>query len=347
MLSHKERKQAIITSIVCSCLAIIFGICGIVFWFDSFLNIRHECEVYYITTEICEYACGQTCTYSSSSSESESESESESDSDDIIKIIDRNNKENQFINFTNKHIAMLGEHCVTQYCWGYEYVFYWKTMDWLYPPYQVQTSIVERNITNSSELHNYLASPFMEKTSTNYNLTLHKLKTLLNEINNNSSLTKFEINIQLKMLLDEANNMNININASTSTATNTTLNPYDVNWCDYRRPAYVSYGSCAAFPYQWYSYGDTEVCWTNDKCSSWSTLSPFTNYDLAKGFGFTAIVCLGILCVLLLVIIVNILYQKFNHWYEYEYIPTEDNLTIGEVDQEYSSGNINDAYTIQ
>eukprot|EP01084_Bolivina_argentea_P071783 130427_1 len=96
MLSHKERKQAIITSIVCSCLAIIFGICGIVFWFDSFLNIRHECEVYYITTEICEYACGQTCTYSSSSSESESESESEVQKEEYS-----NNNKKRKMNFSD------------------------------------------------------------------------------------------------------------------------------------------------------------------------------------------------------------------------------------------------------
>ena len=203
--------------IVCFCCGLIFGIPAIVYYYDSFLDVKHECEIYYLYTRMCRYACGTYCT-------------------------------RRMLSSSHSRTP-----CHTRYCWGMEYVYEWKTMDWRYTPYKVDTGFVQ--------------SPWINMTDDNK----VKLKKLLSIINHqNDSLIVDERMIELseeqilnldlhKYLLQDIDAYDFlfqqttkNASSQTTTSTpkefpSTTMDKYDVEWCDWKHPAYYTYGTCSRY----------------------------------------------------------------------------------------------------
>eukprot|EP01084_Bolivina_argentea_P201578 344552_1 len=300
MISNQQKNGLASTMCICFCIALIFGIVWFVYYEKSFLDIQHECEIYYIHTSLCTYACGTVCSR---------------------RLNMDNDTDKSPQDLSSSHTT----HCHTKYCWGLQYVYEWKTMDWKYHPFKVQTKLFEKSIMDEHKLHGYIESPFVNITKQ----TEQKLKALLkyiNDKNNNIELSHDEIlNIDLEKYITQITNnnniaefmewhflewntettiqpitMSTTLNPYNVSNRNTTFNPYDVNWCDWKLPAYNSYGICSSWPIQWYSLGDSETCWTNNKCNFWSTISPITSWHLAKGFGYTAIACFGVFVLVIL-----------------------------------------------
>ena len=298
MLTEDTRKGIYVSLCICFCCGVIFGIPAIVYYYDSFLDVKHECEVYYLYTRICRYACGTYCSrrmYSSSSSHT---------------------------------------HCHTRYCWGMEYVYEWKTMDWRYTPYKVDTGFVESpwiNMTNENEI---------------------KLKKLLSIINHEDEreieLSEEQVlNLDLhKYLLQDKDAYDFLYEQTITTLTpnefpSTTIDKYNVEWCDWKHPAYYTYGSCSSWPYQWYTYGDKPTCYTDNKCSWFSSFSPNTNWDISKGLGFTSLSCFGIFNLVLFYFIFALLYDKLCGYSQYEWIYDTKSVDIkDDNDYDYDNDNV-------
>ena len=289
--------------VVCGCCFIIFGIIGLVYYEKSFLDIKHECEIYNVYTTLCHYACGHYCTSR------------------LSEVVNDTNIEIGMMHHTD-HTEHHTSHCHTRYCWGYRYNYDWKTMDWKSHPYKVDI--------DESVLHGYINSPFDNMTPN----TENKLKTLLEHLNNDDiQLTDEQLlNVDLREYI--AQNMDIETfvnddrtDSEEPSTTNmaqksSTKNKYDVDWCDYKRPAYITRGSCGSFPYQWHSRGDAETCYTNNRCSSFSTNSPTINWDVSQAFGWSAMACAAIFVLTLLYWFICWMYDKCCGYDSYDRIPT-------------------------
>eukprot|EP01084_Bolivina_argentea_P146964 257204_1 len=302
----------LIHQVLCSssCLFITFGIVGFYYYEKSFLDIHHECEIYHYYMSLCRYACGTEC--------------------DRRRLIKLNND-------TKTEELSSHSHCHTKYCWGMRWIYQWRTLDWEYHPYGVQVNIAENILTNITERK------------------IHKLNVLRDYINNNSIILSEdqinEINITEYVLfydnVEEYLNSLIFMSFTSTSLENmsTTLNPYDVNWCDWKRPAYTTIGVCSAFPIRWRDMGDMETCWTNNKCSWFVEWAPATNWAIAKGFGITSSLCGGILFISLMYLIFKWLYYQVFEYVEYQYIPSEPTDKFN--DKTYDSVNAADSYTFQ
>eukprot|EP01084_Bolivina_argentea_P083274 150797_1 len=278
MISQRQKNGMKISLFLCCCGALIFGITGIVNYEKTFLNIKHECEIYDIHNVLCQYQCGTVCQH---------------------RRLAINGNETDFSSPYN---------CETRYCWGSQYVYSWKTMDWRYHPYKLSTDFVENSIIDEDKLHGYVQSYYVNRTEK----TKQKINVLVDYINDRNNLSHDQImNIDLdKYIMYTLDNDDDDIAqflkwnsqttmipitlSMTSSDIATTLNVDNINWCDWKQPAYTSYGDCTRLPIQWYFLGDSELCWTNDACTYFSTLSPFKKYHLAIGFGYASVACLVI-----------------------------------------------------
>eukprot|EP01083_Nonionella_stella_P035692 97350_1 len=307
MITNHKKKHLGTSLCVCCCCMVAFGIAGIIYYERSFLNIHHECEIYSISTRLCRYACGTICHRRLVTNE-----------------VTTNHSDEYYY---HSHSSSEHEHCHTRYCWGYEYVYEWKTMDWRYDPYRVQNDMSE------DALHGYIVSPFNNQTQQ----TAQKMNTLLDYINDesNTMLTTTDIqSIDLNHYMSHTNDVTQNmsdllrvIQDKKRPFTTTSIGTSDENStresigsCDWKTPAYISSGVCSAWPIRWNSLGDTEACWTNDKCSFFSTLSPYTNWDLAEGFGIASMACLAVFVLILLYWFTCWCYGKVCGWSDYDVI---------------------------
>ena len=244
----------------CCCWAIIWMIPALVYYYHSFLNIKHECQIYYIYMDTCTYCSRRRLT----------QNEIYDDEETILR--------------SHSHI-----HCHT----GYEYVYEWKTIDWRYHPYKDDGKF-------------FVSSPFDNMT----NQTEFRLKALLEFINFNETsqfINPKQINLTEYVLHDDMYNyfeelaknadpdnilnMKTTQNIESTISMSTTDDKYDVYWCDNLHPAYSTYSSCSSWPYKYYSVGETDACYTTNKCSKFSWKSPTANWNLSKGFGWTSIAC--------------------------------------------------------
>ena len=213
-------------------------------------------------------------------------------------------------------------HTHSHTCWGLEYVYEWQTMDWEYAPHKMVTADIKNS---ENKFHGYVQSPFVNQSKQ----TEEKLKTLLKYLNNERNhLSHHEIiNIDLEKYVahSRTDRRHHNIKQYLETYhsvknTTTTLDPYDVNSCDWKRPVYRTFGDCSRWPIQYYTLGQSKNCWTNDKCSSFSTFSPILNMNLAKGFGFSSIACSVMFVLVLLYWFSCWIYGKICGYNEYDRI---------------------------
>ena len=330
----------------CLCvLACIFGGLSIYYSYQSSLDIHHVCALTNYNTRLCSYQCGQYCHYTPCRTSS-------IDSDTSISIKSNNNGNNGKISIIKKDdtsytSSSVCKVCHPKYCWGFEYVYIWRTMDFIYPPYKsiklsdydyTKKPITQTdNITDERDklvsLLDYVESFNVYNNTETLRLKNPKLYQKIQQINIDKYLKHGIVSF-------EDTPMN-----STNNTITTPIPTSDEHFsCN---GIFISYGTCSAFPWRSYSLYSEYDCWSNKYCTDYSWFSPKSNATLAYVFKIVAFVFCGLLICVILVFSVVMIRERCRDRHTYLSIPDISDMVTKTGDINTNEGATNDDYTIR
>lgn len=325
------KDTTVIASASCfACIvAIVFLILSHTCYEDSLLKNKYVCEIYDASTELCRYKCGENCyqerrrrlSFISSSQSIAPNTNTRHTPNDTVHVA-------EYYDSTNCH-----EHCVAKYCWGYEYVYSWTPVHLLSnriqkQPLQIQTKSANPNGNHTNdgniELWNQTVHWILNDLNTNYDIgdddldismtNNDKLNRFVNEYNEIMHQVFFNLTVGIHRNMKDGSSYNYdysysdynyNYNSNYSNSSNVTYNIVHDCSRDWIYPAYETSGSCSGWPIEWHYAGDTEHCWSNNKCHRWTRTSPQTNKVLYVIFEWFGIIALAV-CVTFVLVYIGI-----------------------------------------